>query len=248
MKWYMKASVDLHIWLLFLLLRIVSGNLWWENMENSRLFLWNEHVRGHVCWGPTLSWSGLVHRFCWCNSHKKIVLLESNLEPCHCMCSDFRPSCFYESTLICFKVSLKSGSWPSFGVSWHWLLLSSDFASLVSPHCWGLDIEYVEYVDIYANVTYLPIGRSHLQSCKGDDAGFHKHPQDISGSLKICHPGHHPLIHHFHSDKHAIWGGMLHFQTHPIYCWLYNVVYICYIFVIHVIIFPYCTFPEIHIQ
>ena len=157
MKAYMKTSVDLHIWLLFLLLRIVSGDLWWENMENSRLSLWNEHVRGHVCWGPpchgVASFIGSADAI----RIKKIVLLESNLEPCHCMCSDFRPSCFYESTLICFKVSLKSGSWPSFGVSWHWLLLSSDFASLVSPHCWGLDIEYVEYVDIYGYVSKPPV-------------------------------------------------------------------------------------------
>ena len=151
----MKTSVDLHIWVLVLLLRIVSGDLWWETMGNSRLFLWKEHVRGHVCWGPTLSWSGFVHRFCWCNSQKKNRFAWVKLRTLSLYV--FRPSCFYESTLICFKVSLKSGSWPSFGVSWHWLLLSSDFASLASPHCWGLDIEYVEYVDIYANVT-CPLG------------------------------------------------------------------------------------------
>ena len=108
-------------------------------------------VGGPPCHGLWLR----KNRSCWCNSQKKNRFAWVKLRTLSLYV--FRPSCFYESTLICFKVSLKSGSWPSFGVSWHWLLLSSDFASLASPHCWGLDIEYVEYVDIYANVT-CPLG------------------------------------------------------------------------------------------
>ena len=104
---------------------------------------------------PVMGCGFVKNRSCWCNSQKKNRFAWVKLRTLSLYV--FRPSCFYESTLICFKVSLKSGSWPSFGVSWHWLLLSSDFASLASPHCWGLDIEYVEYVDIYANVT-CPLG------------------------------------------------------------------------------------------